>query len=64
MRVPYDAKDLAASRAALACHKSQFRAEEMEPLAQFMDQVLGGRQYLRPWFGGAKADDLFAVEIP
>ena len=64
VRVPYDAKDMTASRAALACHKSQFRAEEMEPLAQFMDQVLGGRQYLRPWFGAAKGDDLFAVEIP
>jgi LmbE family N-acetylglucosaminyl deacetylase len=64
VQVPYDAKDMAASRAALACHKSQFRAEEMEPLAQFMDQVLGGRQHLRPWFGGAQADDLFAVEIP
>jgi LmbE family N-acetylglucosaminyl deacetylase len=64
VRVPYEAQDMAASRAALACHKSQFRAEEMEPLAQFMDQVLGGRQYLRPWFGSAKADDLFAVEIP
>jgi len=64
VRVPYEARDMAASRAALACHKSQFRAEEMEPLTQFMDQVLGGRQHLRPWFGGAKADDLFAVEIP
>jgi len=64
VRVPFEARDMAASRAALACHKSQFRAEEMEPLAQFMDLVLGGRQYLRPWFGSAKADDLFAVEIP
>src|SRR5438034_1257814 len=59
VRVPYEAKDLAASRAALACHKSQFRAEELEPLAQFMDQVLGGRVYLRPWFGAAQADDVF-----
>ena len=64
VRVPYDAKDMTASRAALACHKSQFRAEEMEPLTQFMDQVLGGHQHLRPWFGAAKGDDLFAVEIP
>jgi len=64
VRVPYEARDMVASRAALACHKSQFRAEEMEPLTQFMDQVLGGRQHLRPWFGGAKVDDLFAVEIP
>jgi LmbE family N-acetylglucosaminyl deacetylase len=59
VRVPYEAKDLAASRAALACHKSQFRAEELEPLTQFMAQVLGGRVYLRPWFGAAQADDVF-----
>jgi len=64
VQVPYDSKDMAASRAALACHKSQFRPEEMEPLAQFMDQVLGGRQRLRPWFGAAKGDDLLTVEIP
>jgi LmbE family N-acetylglucosaminyl deacetylase len=59
VRVPYEPADLAASRAALACHKSQFRAEELEPLTQFMAQVLGGRVYLRPWFGAAKADDVF-----
>jgi LmbE family N-acetylglucosaminyl deacetylase len=59
VRVPFEAADLAASRAALACHKSQFRAEELEPLTQFMAQVLGGRVYLRPWFGAAQADDVF-----
>ncbi len=59
VRVPFEAADLAASRAALACHKSQFRAEELEPLTQFMAQVLGGRVYLRPWFGAAKEDDVF-----
>ncbi|HYU41456.1 MAG TPA: PIG-L family deacetylase [Vicinamibacteria bacterium] len=59
VRVPYETADLAASRAALACHKSQFRAEELEPLTQFMAQVLGGRVYLRPWFGAAQADDVF-----
>jgi LmbE family N-acetylglucosaminyl deacetylase len=59
VRVPYEAADLAASRTALACHKSQFRAEELEPLTQFMGQVLGGRVYLRPWFGAARADDVF-----
>jgi LmbE family N-acetylglucosaminyl deacetylase len=59
VRVPFEAADLAASRAALGCHKSQFRAEELEPLTQFMTQVLGGRVYLRPWFGAAQADDVF-----
>jgi len=64
VNVPFDAKDLAASRAALACHKSQFRPEELEALPQFMEQVLGGRVHLRPWFGAARADDLFTAEIP
>jgi hypothetical protein len=48
-------------RAALACHKSQFGAEEVEPLVGFMDKVLGGLVYLRPWFGDAAADDVFAL---
>jgi LmbE family N-acetylglucosaminyl deacetylase len=59
VRVPYEPADLAATRAGLACHKSQFRAEQMEPLIGFMDQVLGGRVYLRPWFGASSTDDLF-----
>ena len=63
VRVPYAAADLAAARAALACHKSQFRAEEIEPLTRFMDQVLGGRVYLRPWFGAGRAEDVFRLEI-
>jgi LmbE family N-acetylglucosaminyl deacetylase len=64
VRVPYEARDLAATRAALACHKSQFRAEEIDPLTAFLGQVLGGRVYLRPWLGGATADDVFKVTIP
>ncbi len=61
VRVPYAPADLAATRAALACHKSQFRADQVDPLAGFLDQVLGGRVYLRPWFGEAAADDVFAL---
>jgi LmbE family N-acetylglucosaminyl deacetylase len=59
VRVPYEAADGAAGRAALACHKSQFRPDEIEPLSQFMDAVLGGRVYLRPWFAAAAGEDLF-----
>jgi LmbE family N-acetylglucosaminyl deacetylase len=62
VRVPYERADLAAARAALGCHKSQFRAEEMDPLMGFMDQVLGGRMYLRPWFGAAAGDDVFKAD--
>jgi LmbE family N-acetylglucosaminyl deacetylase len=63
VRVPYEPADLAATRTALACHKSQFPADQVDPLTQFMDQVLGGRVYLRPWFGAAAADDVFKVGI-
>jgi len=62
--VPYTPADLAAARAALACHKSQFRAEEVGPLTEFMDRVLGGRVYLRPWFGAGATDDVFALAVP
>ena len=62
VRVPYEPADLAATRTALACHKSQFPAEQVGPLTAFMDQVLGGRVYLRPWFGAASGDDVFKME--
>ena len=60
VRVPYEPVDMAATRAALACHKSQFPPEEVGPLAAFMEAVLGGRVYLRPWFGDAAGDDVLA----
>lgn len=62
VRVPYTTADLMASRAALACHKSQFEPAEVDGLPGFMDQVLGGRVWLRPWFGSGGGDDVFAVE--
>jgi len=61
VRVPYAPADLAATRAALACHKSQFPPEQIGPLAGFLDQVLGGRVYLRPWFGDAAGDDVLTL---
>lgn len=64
VRVPYDAVDLAATRRAFACHKSQFSTEQMEVLASWMHETLGGRIYLRPWFGGHTSDDVFSSELP
>jgi len=60
VRVPFEAADSAAARAALACHKTQFTPDELVPLARMMEQVLGVRVWLRPWFGDARGDDLFA----
>ena len=64
VRVPYGDADLAATRAALACHKSQFRSEDVESETRWTHEALGGHVYLRPWFGAAKADDVFKLEIP
>jgi LmbE family N-acetylglucosaminyl deacetylase len=62
VRVPYDAADLAATRKALTCHRSQFPPEEMEVLMSWLHETLAGHVYLRPWFGGRATDDVFDVE--
>lgn len=64
VRVPYDAADLAATRASLACHKSQFRPEQVESETRWMHEALGGRIYLRPWFGASQGDDVFKLAVP
>jgi LmbE family N-acetylglucosaminyl deacetylase len=64
VRVPYETADLAATRASLACHKSQFRADEVESEIRWTHQALQGHVYLRPWFGAAETDDVFRVRIP
>jgi LmbE family N-acetylglucosaminyl deacetylase len=64
IRVPYDEKDLSATRAALACHKSQFPADQVEPATRWMHEALGGHVYLRPWFGAVAGDDIFGLAVP
>jgi LmbE family N-acetylglucosaminyl deacetylase len=61
VRVPYDEKDLSATQAALACHKSQFPEDQIESAVRWMHQAFGGHVYLRPWFGDAVADDLLEL---
>jgi LmbE family N-acetylglucosaminyl deacetylase len=61
VRVPYDEKDMAATRAAIACHKSQFPADGVASMAQWIDRTLGGHVYLRPWFGEAAGEDIFEL---
>jgi LmbE family N-acetylglucosaminyl deacetylase len=64
VRVPYDAVDLAATRRAFACHRSQFSAEQREALVSWLHVTLGGRIYLRPWFGAGAGDDVLGLEPP
>jgi LmbE family N-acetylglucosaminyl deacetylase len=63
VRVPYDAVDLAATRRAFACHRSQFSPEQIEVMVSWLHETLGGRVYLRPWFGDRATDDVFKLEI-
>jgi LmbE family N-acetylglucosaminyl deacetylase len=63
VRVPYDDVDWAATRAAFACHQSQFAPGTVEPLLGRLNARLRGHVYLRPWFGAGVADDVFALEI-
>jgi len=64
VRVPYDAVDLAATRRAFACHRSQFSDERKEVLVSWLHETLGGRVYLRPWFGARATDDVFNLDPP
>jgi hypothetical protein len=64
VRVPYDAVDLAATRRAFACHRSQFSAEQGEALVSWLHVTLGGRIYLRPWFGAGAGGDILSLEFP
>lgn len=64
VRVPFEAADIKAARAALECHKSQFPQAQMDLLVGFMAKLLDGRVYLRPWFGAYATDDIFTITIP
>ena len=63
VRVPYDDVDLAATRNAFACHRSQFAPDSIEPLLGRLHARLRGHVFLRPWFGAGATDDVFKVEI-
>jgi LmbE family N-acetylglucosaminyl deacetylase len=62
VRVPYSKDDFIAFQKSFRCYKTQFQPEEMETLPKQFDAVLGGRIYLRPWFGAASGDDVFTLK--
>jgi LmbE family N-acetylglucosaminyl deacetylase len=62
VQVPYSTADLNAAKNSFACYKSQFPKEVLQLGALRLDkEVWQGRIYLRPWFGSAKGEDLFAL---
>jgi LmbE family N-acetylglucosaminyl deacetylase len=62
VQVPYTDADLNAVGKSYACYKSQFADEFLRlTVQQLHKDVWQGRVYLRPWFGSAKGQDLFAL---
>jgi LmbE family N-acetylglucosaminyl deacetylase len=57
--VAYDASDLAASRRALACHKSQATEPDMEESFTTLQKIWGGDVAFQQWRGGSPTNRLF-----
>lgn len=50
-RIPYLPADIAATRAALACHQTQIPSDEIDADIQWYEAAFRGTAYLRPWLG-------------
>jgi LmbE family N-acetylglucosaminyl deacetylase len=58
VHVSYGPQDLDAATRAFACHKSQYRPQEMKEDEDFLDHAWHGAIPFRPWFGSEKSSDL------
>lgn len=61
VRVPYSEADNSAFKKAFACYRSQFRPDELESYSKQLEDIWGGRIYLRPWFSSETGEDLFKL---
>jgi len=59
VRVPFEARDLAAGREEFACHKSQYAPEEMDAVNRYLAHAWDGTVWLRPWTGALHDPALF-----
>jgi LmbE family N-acetylglucosaminyl deacetylase len=51
VRVPVEARDLAAGREAFGCHRSQYAPAEMDAVNRYLAHAWNGTVWLRPWNG-------------
>ncbi len=51
VRVPFEARDLAAGREEFACHRSQYTPAEMDAVNRYLAHAWNGTVWLRPWNG-------------
>ena len=59
VRVPFDARDLAAGREEFACHRSQYTPAEMDAINRYLAHAWGGTVWLRPWSGTLRDPGVF-----
>jgi LmbE family N-acetylglucosaminyl deacetylase len=51
VRVPFEARDLAAGREEFACHRTQYAPAEMDAVNKYLAHAWNGTVWLRPWNG-------------
>jgi len=54
VRVPVEARDIAAGRESFACHATQYTSAEMAAINRTLTHVWNGMAYLRPWNGPSR----------
>ena len=59
VRVPFEARDLAAGREEFACHKSQYTPTEMAAVNAYLAHAWNGNVWLRPFTGALRHENLF-----
>ena len=59
VRVPFEARDLAAGREEFACHRSQYTPAEMDAVNRYLAHAWNGTVWLRPWNGTLRDPHLF-----
>src|SRR5215211_2953993 len=60
VRVPFEARDLAAGREEFACHRSQYTPAEMALVNAYLAHAWNGNVWLRPWNGMLHDPNLFS----
>ncbi|MHB0964506.1 MAG: PIG-L deacetylase family protein [Gemmatimonadaceae bacterium] len=59
VRVPFEARDLAAQREEYACHRTQYTLTEMDAVNRYLAHAFNGMVWLRPWNGTLRDPDVF-----
>jgi len=59
VRVPFEARDLAAGREEFACHRTQYAPAEMDSVNAYLAHAWNGQVWLRPWNGALRDPAIF-----